>query len=437
MKHMFSDVNAFRHNPIELFRRHSHASAEPLIRLHLGPSPVYLVTDASLAKDILKTEESLIDKGRLVHKLRTVIGTSSITMSGVEHQKRRAVIHQHLARGIMNDFVPQICGLIRRHASLLVQEESFDAHEVTAPLALRVIVSLLFGQGALSSGDEAALMEAVGVAEDEMADRLFRIWPRSPWRSLQKRRRLRQSRKMMGLIVDRVQQHATSGSLVRSLQSLNLSASEIRDEILLLLLAGHHTTGNAAAWLLYFIATHPEMSAKLALEGEAVLDDCGEIDPLKLQKAELSSRLAREILRLYPPFYWLSREVRSPIELAGVKLKRGTSLIISPWQIQHNNQYWVEPDSFRLDRNYNTPAFLPFGFGPRACVGIGLGLLELQLLALEIAGSCAVEILSEVPAAAPLPMVTLLPPRIHLKLRPKEIDSREMGVERPNYRVAS
>jgi len=71
------------------------------------------------------------------------------------------------------------------------------------------------------------------------------------------------------------------------------------------------------------------------------------------------------------------------VELGKLRLKRGTSLIISPWQLQRDERHWTDPDSFRLDRSYNTPAFMPFGLGPRACVGIGLGLLELQLLALK------------------------------------------------------
>lgn len=418
MKHPFSDVNAFRHDPLGLFKQHSGPDAPPLVRLSLGPSPVYLVTDAALAKTILKTDESAIDKGRLVHKLRTVIGTSSITLSGTEHQRRRAVIHQHLARGIMNDFVPQIAGLIRRHASLLVRESCFDAHTVTAPLALRIIVALLFGNGALTAADESALVEAVHVAEAEMADSLFRILPRTPWRSYVKRRELRQSRAIMGAVVDRVRSRASSGSLVQALQSLNLSPDEMRDEILLLLLAGHHTTGNAAAWLLYYLATEPGLAARLADESQAVMGDSGEIDPLKLPRADLSLRVAREVLRLYPPFYWFSRETRTPQELGGIKLKRGTSLIISSWQMQRNERYWTDPDSFRLDRTYNTPAFMPFGLGPRACVGIGLGLLELQLLALELSASCKLDILSSVPAEKPTPQVTLLPPRIELRLRP-------------------
>jgi cytochrome P450 len=427
MTHLFSDVNAFRREPLELFARHSHPGAEPLTRLRLGPSPVYLVTDAALAKTILKSEESSIDKGRLVHKLRTVIGTSSITMSGPEHQRRRAVIHHHLARGIMNDFVPQIAGQIRRHVALLVREPVFDAHAVTAPLALRIIVALLFGPGALTPADESALMEAVHVAEAEMADSLFRILPRAPWRALAKRRELRQSRAIMGMVVDRARERATSGSLLQALQGLDLSPEELRDEILLLLLAGHHTTGNAAAWLLYFLATEPGLSERLAAEYRGLANEAGEIDPLKLPRAEYSLRAAREVLRLYPPFYWFSREVRTAQDLGGRRLKSGTSLIISPWQLQRDPRNWNDPASFRLDRSYNTPAFMPFGLGPRACVGIGLGLLELQLLALEIAAACSIDILSQVPAAEPTPQVTLLPPAIKLRLKPL-IEARQRHV---------
>lgn len=423
MRHIFSDVNAFRRDPLTLFAQHSGPDAPPLSRLGLGPLPVYLVNDAALAKTVLKTDETQIDKGRLVRKLRTVIGTSSITLSGPEHQRRRAVIHQHLARGIMTEFVPQIASLVRRHVSLLIREPSFDAHAVTAPLALRIIVALLFGPGALTAGDESALMDAVHVAEAEMADSLFRILPRTPWRSFTQRRKLRRSREMMGLIVDRVRSRTTAGSLVRELEDLKLSPDELRDEILLLLLAGHHTTGNAAAWVLYFLATEPGLAAALAAEAQAAMGEAGEIDPLNLPKADLSLRVAREALRLYPPFYWFSREVRQPVELGGVRLKPGTSLIISPWQLQRDPRYWREPAQFRLDRSYNTPAFMPFGLGPRACVGIGLGLLELQLMALEIAASCDITILSAVPAASPAPQITLLPPSITLQLRPRPVPS--------------
>lgn len=265
-------------------------------------------------------------------------------------------------------------------------------------------------------------MEAVYIAEAHMADSLFRIFPRSPAKAFLDYRKLKRSRAIMSAIVDRVRNRATSTSLIGALESLKLSNEQLRDEILLLLLAGHHTTGNAAAWVLYFIATQPGLADKIRNESLLVYSKAGEIDPLRLPRAEISLGVARETLRLYPPFYWFSREVKTPIDLAGHHLRQGTSLIISPWQIQRDPRSWREPNTFRIDRTYNSAAFLPFGLGPRACVGIGLGLLELQLLALEIASACDVEVLSEVPAPEPAPAVTLIPPRIRLRLRPRSVE---------------
>jgi cytochrome P450 len=105
--------------------------------------------------------------------------------------------------------------------------------------------------------------------------------------------------------------------------------------------------------------------------------------------------------------------------LAGRRLRKGTSLIISPWQIQRDPRNWEEPNQFRINRTYGSAAFLPFGLGPRACVGIGLGLLELQILALEMASACEIDVVSKLPLDDPTPAVTLIPPEIRLRLRPR------------------
>jgi cytochrome P450 len=419
MKHLFSDVNAFRHDPLTLFMQKSRYTAMPLVKLNLGFKPVYLVTDPALIKPVMKAEEAQIDKGRLVQKLRTVIGKSSITMSGREHQERRAAIHQQLARGMMNIFVPEIASLIRQQAILLLQEKSFDAHGITAPLALRIITAILFGRDVLTRSDENALMEAVHVAEAEMADSLFRMLPRLPWTRYRKLKALRESRNLMSMVVNRVRVNAKSTSMLSALEKLGLSADDLRDEILLLLLAGHHTSGNAMAWILYFLATEPGLGEQVAHEAKSIVNEEGEIEALRLPRADLSLRIARETLRLYPPFYWLSREVKQPIELGGLKLSPGTSLIISTWQMQRDERFWESPEKFRLDRAYNSPAYLPFGTGPRACVGMGLGMLELQLFCLEMASAYEIQILSEVPAPLPQPAVTILPPAIKLSLIPR------------------
>jgi cytochrome P450 len=417
----FGDLPAFRRDPLEFFLDRGTTATQPFVKLAMGFAPVYLVTDPSYIKPIMKASEGTIDKGRLIQKLRDIIGQSSMVLSGERHRERRGVIHQQLARGVSTTYVRQLSAIIRHHAALLAREQEFDAHATTAPLALRMISMILFGSRALSAGDESMLVEAVHMVEDDLADSMFKIVPDLPWVRKRKKERLQQGRQMMSLVINRARTKAAESSLLRALQTLNLSDEELNDEILLLFLAGHHTSGTAAAWLLYHLATNENLCNAVAHEAQSVSDDTGEIRPELLKNASLSLAAARETLRLYPSAYWLSREAMRPVELAGKKFKRGTSFLMSPWHMHRDPRYWDRPDEFDITRPHmKNPAYIPFGAGPRACVGMGVGLLELQLLALEMSASLEFKDVSPFPAPRPKPSVTLIPPQIRIEVGLRE-----------------
>ena len=106
----------------------------------------------------------------------------------------------------------------------------------------------------------------------------------------------------------------------------------------------------------------------------------------------------------------------------GRQLKRGTSLLICPWQLQRDPRHWESPDRFLMTRKYTTDAYVPFGAGPRACAGMGVAMLELQLLALEIAAAYRFTGVTPNPAPWPKASVTLVPPpmSIDVELRPAQ-----------------
>ncbi len=224
----------------------------------------------------------------------------------------------------------------------------------------------------------------------------------------------------MSGIVERTRQRASASSLLHALEELNLSDEEIRDEVLMILLAGHHTTGTAAAWVLYHLAADETLCARVAAEAAAVTNADGEIVASKLTRAPISQSVVREVLRLYPSAWWFSREVKRPIEIAGRGIKRGTSLLISPWAFQRDPRFWEKPDQFDATRPATNRAYFPFGAGPRACVGMGMAMLELQILALEIAAAFTLSVTSEVPPPAPKPSITLIPPPIRISFAPRE-----------------
>jgi cytochrome P450 len=420
MRHWFSDVRPFRRDPLEFLVERAKGSPDALEPLALGPAPFFLVTDPSVAKQVLKTDDDFIDKGRLVRKLRPLLGDSFLTMGSAELGKRREVLHHQLARGIANRYVPAMSGVIRRTAAALVRERAIQAHEVTGPLALNLACVALFGADVLSSGDRQVLIGAMKAIEDDLADEMFRAWPLTPWARRARDRQRRFARQAMSLVVKRVRRDASASSVLRSLEQLGLSDDAIRDEILTMLLAGHHTTGTVGAWLLYHLATEPGLADAVCQEARLISDENGEIQPERLNTASRSLALVREILRLYPSAWWFSREVKRPVTIAGRRLRRGTSLIISPWQLHRDSRYWSEPNTFRLDRSHSGPAYMPFGAGPRACVGMGVAMLELQLLALEMAAAFCFDAVTPYPAAAPKASVTLLPPDMHIEIRIRE-----------------
>lgn len=411
MKHPFSDVAAFQRDATGLLSRDCR-DGEPLKRLHLGLRPVYQVTDPDLVKPILKADESILDKGRMVHKLRSVVGMSSLTISGPENTRRRAAIHEQLRDGLAQHFVPVVTDLYRQVWSRLPEEGVVDAHSFTGPLALRVICSVLFGGGVLTAGDEAALITCVKLVEDDLADSITRVLPALPHRQLAKRRNLRFAMAAMDLVVRRARDNASEQSILRGLRTLGLSDTDLRDEILMLMLAGHHTTGTAGAWILYYLAKDPVLAEAVRQEALQACGPDGTLDARRLARCAVSLNVVKEVLRLYPSSYWFARELKQDHEIAGQPLKRGTSLIISPWQMQRDERFWSDPAEFRLGRDYGGKTYLPFGAGPRACIGIQVAMLELQLLALEFARNMDLEIHSPVPAPLPRPSLTLIPPAI-------------------------
>ncbi|MFN0262472.1 cytochrome P450 [Tepidamorphus sp. 3E244] len=423
-----SDLIAFQRDQLGFFLQRGNDATEPLVRLSMGTGHVYLVSDADLVRPIMKADESVIDKGRLIYKLREIIGESSMVLSGEEHRKRRAVMHAQMSRGVTSEYVPEISAIIRQCAAQMAMSGSFDAHQVTASLAVRIIATILFGHGVLTTADENALINALHLAEDDLAAQIFKIIPDLPWVRSRKKAKLSEANKTMEFVVEKARSNAKRHSLISALEELNLSEKAMQEEILLNLLAGHHTSGSAASWVLYFLGKFPDLAEEIAQEARGLTDANGEIDPRRLSSAKTSLAFVKETLRLYPSAYWLSRETKQEMELGGRKLPAGSSLLISPWQMQRNPRYWPEPEKFDITRNHSGAAYMPFGSGPRVCVGMSLALLELQLFALEIAASFEVDLGNNVTAPPPIPAITIIPPPMEMRVTPRATPQHQQMV---------
>lgn len=428
MKHWFTDVASFQRDQLGLFLDKARESNEPVVRLRLGLRRIWLATDPDFVRVLLKGDERIVDKGFFIRKLRPIVGNSVLTINGDENQRRRKALHTVLAKGTAKTYAAEMGATVREAAVQLAGTESFDALEVTAALTLRMICVAMFGKDVLTRSDEALVIAAVRQFEVDLATEVFRALPPTPWASRKIAERRQAARTMMNAVVSRVRKTASDSSILRALLDLGLCDEEIRDEIVTMLIAGHHTTGAASAWILYYLATVPGLADNLADEARRLSNADGELTSDALAQATVSQLAVKEILRLYPSAHWFSRDAREDIAIGNNVINSGDSIIICPWQLHRDERFWSRPNEFDLRRSFSSKAYIPYGGGPRACIGMALANMNLQLIALELASAYSFECADHGGKVRPLGSVTLIPPAI--RLVPK------LRLDRPNVIAA-
>ena len=161
-----------------------------------------------------------------------------------------------------------------------------------------------------------------------------------------------------------------------------LDEVEIKANIVTFIAAGHETTSNALTWALYLLSQDPGSRALVEQEVDAALPD-GIVGPGVLDRLVHTRAVIDETLRLYPPAATISRQAREPDRVGGLLIKAGTQIVISPWVLHRHVLLWDEPNRFQPSRfrpearkAIDRFAYLPFGAGPRVCIGASFALQE-------------------------------------------------------------
>lgn len=169
-----------------------------------------------------------------------------------------------------------------------------------------------------------------------------------------------------------------------------ITREQIRNEIIVLFMAGHETTANALSWAWYLISQSPEVEQKFHTELDSVLQGR---DPVFEDIASLpyTRAIVDETMRLYPPVPILSRQSLNEDVIRGKKIPPNAIILVVPWLIQRHKKYWDKPDHFIPERFLpDAPkpikfTYLPFSAGPRVCIGKSFGLVE-SVLAMATLG---------------------------------------------------
>jgi cytochrome P450 len=197
-------------------------------------------------------------------------------------------------------------------------------------------------------------------------------------------------------------------------ESKGMTDVQVRDESMTLFLAGHETTANVMSWTLYLLARNPDVRAKLEAEIDAALGD-RQATAEDLPKLPYALQIVKESMRLYPPAYVTSRMASRDVTIAGHDFPKGALMVINIMGMHRSPRWFPDPDRFDPDRftiarekELPRHVYMPFGAGPRICIGAHFALLEAHLALVTLAQHVRLELLSNTPVDYE-PLITLRP----------------------------
>lgn len=351
-----------------------------------------------------QVEEILVKKARKLHKptrMKQVFGKwegNGLVVSDGDYWIRQRRLMQP---AFQPSRLPRYAEAVERLASEMTQgwgdRREIQAMEEMNGLTLRIVARTLFGTDL--PADAGKIRDAVQRIQVQAMRDMSAIVPLPDWFPIDWKRKGRQAIAELHELVERlIAQRRESGEDKGDLLSMLLSAvdtegngegmsnEQARDEAVTLLLAGHETTTNALVFTLYLLARHPAIQERVVANTRRLLAG-GEPTYSQWERLSPVERCFKEAIRLYPSVYFTSREVAEPVDIGGYRIGKGSQLHLCPYLMHRDPRWFEDPERFDPDRflpereaGIRPFAYLPFGAGPRACVGKGFAMMEAVLI---------------------------------------------------------
>lgn len=401
-------------------------------RWYLIPGPQYL-------KHVLQEHSRNYRKGDNIRPLKLLTGEGLLTSDGDFWLRQRrmaqpAFHHQRIA-AMGSKITGCTAELLDRWRPLAERGATLDVADEMMRLTMKIVGLSLFSIDVSSQADLVgrALIETLQYI-NRRATSLIQLPHRLPTPgSLRFHRALQQlDSVVLGMIEGRRRGTEDCGDLLSMLLEARdaetgegMTDRQLRDEVMNIFLAGHDTTGLTLSWTWYLLAQHPAVEQRLLAELRAVL--AGRAPTVAdLPNLPYTQMVLQESLRLYPPAWMTSRTPLKPDRLGEYDIPAGATILVSPYATHHHPGLWdhperFDPERFTPERMDDRPkfAYLPFGGGPRVCIGNNLAQIEMQLVLAMVAQHYQLRLVPDHPVE-PEPLTTLRPRYgIRMTLQPR------------------
>jgi cytochrome P450 len=430
-----------RRGPLQFLERLAREYGD-IARFRFLNNEGYLLNHPDFIRHVLVENNRNYNKQSFDYQiLKPIVGNGLLTSDGDFWLRQRRLIqpsfHKQRIKNFGNIMVESTLEMLERW-NLSDQRELDISFEMTR-LTLTIVGRALFSK---DIGQEADVVgEAFSYANEYITNRtrtplaLPISWPTPA------NQRFRKAKKDLEAVVLEMiaERRSTKNRIERPPDLLDMllqardersgegmTDSQLQDEVMTLMLAGHETTANALTWTWYLLSQNPSAEDRLHEELEVVLAGRSpSIDDIS--SLPYTSMVVQEAIRLYPPAWIIGRKVVSDDEIGGYHIPAGSTVEMSPYLMHRHTSFWkhpkrFDPERFTPEASEKRPAFsyFPFGGGPRLCIGRDFALLEARLILAGVASKYRLALSPGHPIELD-PLITLRPKHgMKMRLIPKK-----------------
>jgi cytochrome P450 len=370
----------------------------------VGPRQGYLITNPSDVRHVLQDNARNYQKSPLYQKLRMHLGNGLLTSEGEFWLRQRRIaqpaFHRQHVAGLAHVMATAAREAAAAWQTLAEHGRAVDVDEEMMRLTRTVVVRALLGS---DLGPYTERIDAAWTIINEYIGENFWSIGLTAWLPSARRRRFEAARRLLREAVDYVirERRRIPGDTPDLLSMLlaardddtgeGMTDEQLRVEVTTFLLAGQETTSLALTWTWYLLSQHPQARQRLEDELDNVL---GGRPPEYAELASLpyTRMVVDEAMRLYPPAWGFSRQALGDDQLSGYHLPRGWMAFVVPYVLHRLPSLWEDPETFDPDRfspersaDRSKFAYVPFGAGPRQCIGNQFASIEAQLVVATLA----------------------------------------------------
>jgi cytochrome P450 len=376
---------------------------------------------------VLQSNVGNYRKGRGYKILKLSLGEGLLTSEGALWQRQRKMTQPSFQGQQVASFVATMAentaAMLRRWENNAQQRIIFDVVPEFMRLTLNIAAQVLFTTNL--EADAESIRRTLDIGRDYSVERAWSILPPPLSLPTRRNREYRAALAHIHGIIDRIiakrrRAPARIADLLTMLMEARdesgapMSDKQLRDEVITLLTAGHETTTLALAWTCFLIAARPDVVERMTAEAAFLNGRSPAYDDL--MKLRYARMVVEESMRLYPPVWTLARTAVSEDEIGGYRVGAGSEILIFPYITQRHPKWWQDPDVFRPERfapenSAARPryAYLPFGAGPRTCIGLNFAMTEILVALTLLLQRFRLKLAIDPAEVRPEPSVTLQP----------------------------